>query len=289
MLFILLGDQDGEENDGEEDKEEKNEIDKLFDKDSKDEGDFSKDEQGSGDEEQEDDDGSEDVYFPKNVIDLFMFDKLNPSIRKYRKSFIECAVASEDFGIELKDYNPKMFYPTHVMCEKFWDNCKLGVFTYSSHLLKVTEKPYWIKGLLGPNIHVACIIDYLFQQWEYYTGYCFDKFEDLIDESDEFQRFLYAIELFMEEGMDRVYEVFVSNPEFISLTHEYDGDFFNDEVCDEINKELFSSVISGESEFEETVVEKATKLQDYVTLKHLVTCSPYENEKQSKFFFQTYL
>ena len=286
MFFNLLGDQDGEENDGEE------EIDKLFDKDSKDEGDFSKDEQESVDEEQEDDDGSEDVYFPKNVIDLFIFDSMNPSIRKYRKSFIECAVASEDFGIELKDYNPKMFYPTHVMCDKFWDNCKLGVFTYSSHLLKVTEKPYWIEGLLDrKNISVACIIDYLFQQWEYYTGYCFDKFEDLIDESDEFQRFLYAIELFMEEGMDRVYEVFVGNPEFISLTHEYDGDFFNDEVCEEINKELFSVVICGEIDIEVIEVEKATKLQDYVTLKHLVTSSPNGiDEKQSKFFlFQTYL
>ena len=262
-------------NDGEQDKEE-NEIDKQ--------GSVDDDEQGSGDEE-EDEDGSEDEFFPQDVRDFFMFDSMHPSIRKYRKSFIECVVASEDHGIELKDYNPRMFYPTHVMSEKFWNHWNRKEFTMESHLLRVTEKPCMIKGLLGPNASVACIIDYLFQQWEYYTGFCFDRFEDLIDDTDEFQRFLYAIDLFIEDGMDRVYEVFVGNPKYITLTHEYDGDFFDDEVCDEINHEVFSSVICNESDFEDTVIKKITKLQDYITLKNLITSSLNGlDEEQGKFF-----
>ena len=62
--------------------------------------------------------------------------------------------------------------------------------------------------------------------------------------------------------------------------------FFDDEVCDEINHEVFSSVICDESDFEDTVIKKITKLQDYITLKHLITSSPNGiDEEQGKFFY----
>ena len=94
------------------------------------------------------------------------------------------------------------------MCDKFWNECKKKLYTFESHLLRVTEKPCLIKGLLGPNVSIACIIDFLFQQWEYYTGMVYDRFEDLVDDADEFQRFMYAIDIFVDEGIDRMYELF---------------------------------------------------------------------------------
>ena len=50
------------------------------------------------------------------------------------------------------------------------------------------------------------------------------------------------------------------------MTHKYDGDFFDDEVCDEINHEVFSSVISGESDFEDTIIKKILTLKKWLSI-----------------------
>ena len=158
-------------------------------------------------------------------------------------------------------------------------------FTYENHLLKVTEKPVvFLSGLNGPNVNVGCIIVFLFQQWEYYTGMVYDRFEDLVDDADGFQRFMYAIDIFVDEGLDSVYEKFRGNTQLLVLTHQYHGDFLTEkEICAEINNDLFSELICGQVEI---AAVKNLKLQNYTTWKTLITSSTDgSDEEKGEFFF----
>ena len=117
----------------------------------------------------------------------------------------------------------------------------------------------------------------------------YDRFEDLVGGADEFQRFMYVIDIFVDEDMDRVYEIFCWGTQLLVLTHQYNGDFFCDEkISDEINGDLFSEETCCQSKIA-TVTGKKTKLQNYTTWKTLITSSSNGSDEEiGEFLFETY-